>query len=254
MESIMDKIKYYIGLMAIAVLFNGCAPKYLYQTIHLSREIKINNEIAADAKVDSIINPYKMQLDSTMNAVLAYCDTELIKARPSSSLGNFFSDAIRYEAEKKSGGPVDVTLINYGGIRLNALSAGNITLGKVYELMPFDNQVVVLKMSGKVLADVLDYVAMQGGWPVSGVSFTIKKNSAVNIFIGNKAFDITATYTVAVSDYIANGGDNLSMLKLIPQQKIDLLMRDALVDYLKDMQAKGIHINANNTQRIKNVE
>lgn len=250
----MAKIKYFVGLIAVVVVLNGCAPKYLYQTIHVAREIKINEQIAADARVDSIINPYKMQLDSTMNAVLAYCDTELIKARPSSSLGNFFSDAIRYEAEKKSGVPVDVTLINYGGIRLNSLPAGNITLGKVYELMPFDNQVVILKMSGSVLADVLDYIATQGGWPVSGVSFTIKKNSAVNIFIGNKAFDITATYTIAISDYIANGGDNLSMLKSIPQQKIDLLMRDALVDYLKDMQTKGLHINANNTQRIKNVE
>ncbi len=254
MESIMDKIKHIFLALAVVVLLNACAPKYLYETVHVAKEIKINNEIATDYRVDSIINPYKMQLDSTMNAVLAYCDTELMKDRPSSSLGNFFSDAVRYEAEKKSGGPVDVTIINYGGIRLNSLPAGAITLGKVYELMPFDNQVVVLKIDGVILANVLDYIASQGGWPVSGVSFSIKKKSAVNIFIGNKAFDITATYTVAMSDYIANGGDNLSMLKSIPQQKIDLLMRDALIDYLKDMQTKGIHINANNTQRIKNVE
>ena len=254
MENIMDKIKYFFLAFVVVVVLDACAPKYLYQTIHVAKEIKINNEIASDSQVDSMIRPYKLQLDSTMNAVLAYADTELVKARPSSSLGNFFGDAIQYEAAKKSGGPVDVTIINYGGIRLNSLPAGDITLGKVYELMPFDNQVVILKINGTVLADVLDYIATQGGWPVSGVSFTIKKNSAVNIFIGNKAFDITATYTLAVSDYIANGGDNLAMLKTIPQQKLDLLMRDALIDYLKDMQAKGIHINANNTQRIKNVE
>ena len=120
--------------------------------------------------------------------------------------------------------------------------------------MPFDNQLVVLKIHGDTLATILDYIASQGGWPVSGVNFTIKKNNAVNIFIGDKAFDITQTYTLAVSDYIANGGDNLSMLKNIPQQKINYLVRDALIDYLKDLTKAGKKIVSNNTQRIKNVE
>ena len=253
MVNIMVKIKNYL-FVVILFLLGSCAPKYFYHTTHLSGEIKINKDYASDAQIDSLIYPYKAQLDSTMNAVLAICDTELTKNRPSSSLGNFFSDAIKYETEKRTGAAVDLVIINYGGIRLNMIPAGNITLGKVYELMPFDNQLVVLKIHGDTLATILDYIASQGGWPVSGVNFTIKKNNAVNIFIGDKAFDITQTYTLAVSDYIANGGDNLSMLKNIPQQKINYLVRDALIDYLKDLTKAGKKIVSNNTQRIKNVE
>jgi len=250
----MVKVKLLFIAVVFLLLISGCAPKYFYHTTHLSSELKITNEYQSDAQIDSLIYPYKAQLDSTMNIVLAVCDTILTKDKPSSNLGNFFCDAIKYIAEKKTGSSIDLAIVNYGGIRLNMISAGNITLGKVYELMPFDNQLVILKIKGDTLATVLDIIAAQGGWPVSGVNFTIKKNSAVNIFINNKTFDITQTYTLVVSDYIANGGDNLNMLKNIPQQKIGFLMRDALVDYLKDMNVQGHKIVANNTQRIKNVE
>lgn len=254
MENTMVKLKYSVFFLAVVLLLNACAPKYFYHTTHLSNEVKINKSIAPDAQIETLIHPYKAQLDSTMNLVLAISDTILTKDRPSSSLGNFFCDAILKAAEKKVGHPIDLSIVNYGGIRLGMIAAGNITLGKIYELMPFDNQLVILNIRGDSLAKVLDYIASQGGWPVGGVRFTIKKNSAVNIFINDKAFDITQNYSLLVSDYIANGGDNLSMLKNIPQQKLDYLMRDALIDYLKDLNLQGQHLKANNEQRIKNVE
>lgn len=250
----MVKIEYCLFFFAVILSLNACAPKFFYHTTHFSNEIKINNTIQADSQIETLIHPYKAQLDSTMNLVLVKSDSVLTKNRPSSSLGNFVSDAIRSAAEKKIAHPIDLAIVNYGGIRLGMIATGNITLGKVYELMPFDNQIILLNIRGDSLAKVLDYIASQGGWPVSGVNFSIKKNYAVNIFINNKAFDITQTYSLLVSDYIANGGDNLSMLKNIPQQNLNYLMRDALVDYLKDLNLQGQHLVGNNTQRIKNVE
>lgn len=215
---------------------------------------RINTDRLADSSLSALLKPYSDSVNKSMNDILGYNENTLEKKQPDGSLGSFMADAILYVAEKKFKAHVDAALVNSGGVRLNQLPAGNITRGKLYELMPFDNLIVLQKIKGTVLQEFLDHVAARGGWPIAGITMQIKNAKAVNIFIGEKKLDPTAEYTIANSDYIANGGDDVVMLKPIPQQNIGYLMRDALIEYVSDVTAKGKHITVNSSNRISHAE
>ena len=79
---------------------------------------------------------------------------------------------------------------NYGGIRINSVTDGDLTLGKVYEIMPFENALVVMDLNGDQVKLLLDRIAAYGGWPVSeGLNFEIADSTATNIVIQNKPWN-----------------------------------------------------------------
>ncbi|MBI1781613.1 MAG: 5'-nucleotidase C-terminal domain-containing protein [Sphingobacteriales bacterium] len=112
----------------------------------------------------------------------------------------------------------------------------------IYELSPFDNYIVILKLNGKVLQDFLTLSAIKGGWPIAGGSYIIKDKKATEVTIGGQSIDENKIYNVATIDYIANGGDDANMLRTIPQVNKNIIMRDAIVNYLKKLTAGGKHI------------
>jgi 2',3'-cyclic-nucleotide 2'-phosphodiesterase (5'-nucleotidase family) len=127
-------------------------------------------------------------------------------------------------------------------------------MGKVFELMPFDNAIVILELDGATTAKLFDKMSSAGGWPVAGASYEIKKDNAVNIHIQGKVFDITKTYRLAVTDYLANGGDNLDFLKGIPQHKCNIIYRDGIMEYVKALTAANQKINSQTEGRVKNAQ
>ena len=96
--------------------------------------------------------------------------------------------------------------MNHGGIRLNQLPEGNITTGRIYELMPFDNILIIQKVKGNVLQEFLDLIASHGGWPVAGLTMQIRNKKAIEVLVGGKTIDPEQVYTIVNSDYVANGG------------------------------------------------
>lgn len=241
----------YISFLLLALL-SACSSKVLvYKGHDEGKEIRvIQDSIGHSAHIDSLIYPYKIQLDAQMNEVLGVNDLEMTKEKPESSLGNFMADALLAETDSNCSSKADFAIVNYGGIRLPGMKQGDITRGKMFELMPFENKMVCLELDGPVTAQLFDYMARGGAWPIAGATYDIKKESAVNIRIGGKVFDITRHYRVALSDYLANGGDNLSFLKNIPQDDCHILLRDALIHYVKNQQ----HIHSEKTGRVKYVE
>lgn len=189
-----------------------------------------------------------------MNDVVGVCDESLEKKQPESSLGNFMVDAFFVMAAEKYNTKVDAAFMNYGGIRLNQLPAGNVTRGKIFELMPFDNLLVLQKIKGDVLQQFLDLTASKGGVPVAGLTMQIKDKKAVNVQIGGKALDAGAVYTIVNSDFVANGGDNADMLRRIPQVSNGYLMRDALFDYIRVLKSKGKNISGAVENRVTNAQ
>jgi 2',3'-cyclic-nucleotide 2'-phosphodiesterase (5'-nucleotidase family) len=170
-------------------------------------------------------------------------------------------DAFLAMAKEKYKTNVDVAMVNFGGIRLNQLPAGNVTTGKIFELMPFDNLLLLQKIKGSVLQQLCDLIAAKGGWPVAGMTMQIKDlpagqagKKAINITVGGKPLDPNAEYTVANSDFIANGGDNADMLRTVPQITNGYLMRDAIFDYIKMLKSQGKNITANIENRVTNAQ
>ena len=189
-----------------------------------------------------------------MNDVVAVSDVVLDKKQPEGNLGNFMADAMLAKAKEKYQVAVDLAVMNFGGIRLPSIPAGNITRGKIFELSPFDNIIVLQTLNGKQLQEFFNHVASRGGWPVSGMSYQIKNKQAVNIRIAGTAVDMNKLYTMAILDYVANGGDDANMLRKIAQVNHGYLFRDALIEYFTEMSSAGKRISSKTENRVSYAE
>lgn len=238
-------------ITTLFLVWAGISCNTVYQTTTLQyKTYRVGTGQRQDSAIGVFLQPYREQVDRTMNGVLGVNPENMDKKQPESTLGNFMTDAYYTMAMEKYNTRVDLAFMNYGGIRLNQLPAGNITVGKIFELMPFDNLLVLQKVKGKVLQQVLDLAASKGGWPVTGLSMQIQNNKAVNVIVGGRPLDPEADYTIVNSDFLANGGDNLDMLRSIPQISNGYLMRDALMDYIRKLNGEGKKIGASIENRV----
>ncbi len=249
------KKKSSIALFSLFLLFTGlsCNTSYQSQSL-LYKSYRINEAQQKDSSVLSFLQPYSENVNRTMNDVVGIADKSLDKKQPECTLGNFMVDAFLSMAADKYNTKVDVAFLNFGGMRLTQLPAGNVTNGKIFELMPFDNLLILQKLKGDVLQQMLDLTAAKGGWPVAGITMQIKDKKAVNVMVGGKPLDPGATYTTVNSDFVANGGDNADMLRTIPQITNGYLMRDAIFDYIKKLKSQGKNISANIENRVTNAQ
>jgi 2',3'-cyclic-nucleotide 2'-phosphodiesterase (5'-nucleotidase family) len=242
-------------VLFILFLFTGISCHTSYKAASLQyKDYRINPSQAPDAVMLSVIKPYSDSINKSMNDVVGIADKTLDKKAPEGTLGNFMADAFFVMAAEKFNTTIDVAFMNYGGIRLTQLPKGEVTRAKIFELMPFDNVLLLQRMKGTVLQKLLDHIAGRGGWPVAGMTMQIKNKKAVNVMIGGKPIDPDKMYTTANSDFVANGGDDAEMLRAIPQDNLGYLMRDALLDYIKRLRSQGKNISANEENRVTNAE
>lgn len=233
------KFHYLVLLLFLASCSHSyVATKYAYQ------EKNITGNADKDEKLAGIIQPYKDSLDKQMNVVLGVADDALTKTQPESDLGNFMCDLVLLKSRDYADVPVDFTFLNHGGIRLPSLPKGDITLGKLIELMPFENRIAIMQLKGTTIDTLFNFMASKGGWHISGARYKIKNNAAIDITINGQSLNPNKTYSVAVSDYLAQGGDNCYMLKGLPYTDTRKTIRDALIEGLQQMTAKGQHVKS----------
>ena len=213
----------------------------------------IDPTIKKDSAMIVFLKDYRDSILRSMGTVIGFSTTGLSKHQPESGLGNLMTDALKTIGEQVFGEHINASFINYGGVR-SYLPKGNITLGNIFELMPFDNLLVLQKVKGDSLLSLLNHIAAKNGWPLSGITMAIKEKRAVNILLEGKPLSIDSNYTIANSDYIANGGDDTNMLKVFPQQKKGYLIRDALIAYVKLLTDQGNPIDAKIEKRIVYVD
>ncbi len=243
------------AFLFLLLVFTGlsCNTTYQSQTLQY-KTYRISDGEQKDSSMLSFLQPYSSNVNKTMNDVVGVADVSMDKKQPECTLGNFLVDAFLFMAAEKFNTNVDVAFLNFGGMRLTQLPAGNVTNGKIFELMPFDNLLILQKLKGDVLQQFLDLIAAKGGWPVAGITMQIKDKKAVNVMVGGKPLDPNATYTTVNSDFIANGGDNADMLRTVPQVTNGYLMRDAIFDYIKKLKGQGKSISAKIENRVTNAQ
>jgi len=240
-------------VFSLSVIFSACDPSFMPVKAAYN-DYAITGTLPRDSSLIQLLKPYSDSVNANMNEVVAVSDMALIKKQPDGSLGKFMADAMLFAARKNWSIPVDAAFVNSGGVRISQLPKGPVTSGKVFELMPFDNILILQQMSGDALQQFLNFVAAKGGWPVAGIAFQIHNGKATNVLIGGTPLDKAKTYTIANSDYIANGGDDAEMLKSIPQQNTGYLMRQAIFDYIADLKKSGKNISVTSETRISNAQ
>jgi len=241
-----------IFLCILCISIWSCSTSKTYITDLKPKTTEVDQDYQEDAKIAALIAPYQKEVSAQMDEVIGTLEHNLSKRRPNSNLGNWFADALRDEASLIFKGKVDFALQNYGGIRIPGLSKGDITVGNIFELMPFDNKLLILTCDGATIKKLTDRIAEKGGWPISsGLSFSIVENHSEDVMINGVALDPSATYVAAIPDYIANGGDNCDFLIDMERMDTEKYVRDIIIDHLRREHQEGLTQSADKTKRIK---
>jgi 2',3'-cyclic-nucleotide 2'-phosphodiesterase (5'-nucleotidase family) len=243
----MVKLKNYNTPLIRFVLFLtfsislSCSPAKPYVTRIEGSEIVIKAQNGESHDVEALIKPYRDKIDGDMNAVLAFAPQTIDRSGEwQSPLGNLFADATLHKAEtlfeSKENKSVDFCMLNAGGLR-SVIPKGQVTVRTAYQIMPFENNVVVVEMDSIQLLEMLSYIiAEKRPHPLSGITFTIDKNQRPkNISVAGKAFNAGKIYYVATNDYLYSGGDSMLFFgKSRKMYDLDYKLRDVLIDYFKN--------------------
>lgn len=197
----------------------------------------IDGRVGPDTALLAELSPYRTQVAATVAEVLAVAPERLVKARPESALGALASDAILAAARQRSDHPVQMAMLNHGGLRA-PIAAGDVTMGAIYELMPFENAVSVLQLTGTKVLELADQIASRGGEPIAGFSFVIDgpDGGARDVLVDGSPVQPDARYWLATADFIANGGGGFSALAdPLAREDFDHLVRDAIIEYVREV-------------------
>jgi 5'-nucleotidase len=217
--------KYFIALIIGAGLI-ACSA---VNTITVASEpVAITSQYDTPNAIDSMIAPFKMEMDAQMDSVIAIAEHDYTKGRPGGALNNWSADVIfSYYSSTSQGLKPQFCLLNVGGLR-NHISQGDVPLGDIYKLMPFDNEIVAVEMPLSSIAEIETYLKKSGGEPISGA-----KIEAGKLKIQNMHSEATS-YWIVTSDYLFNGGDNMDFFEQhLSVHHTGILMRDIMIDEAK---------------------
>lgn len=212
----------------------------------------INSQVEEDSSIIRYYLPYKQKMESEMNRVIAFAEDNLYRTRSEaeSSAGNFFVDAL-LEIGKTLDSDVQFSIATKFGIRAD-IKKGDVTIGNIYEFMPFENYITILEIKGSEMANLLQFMANTGGQPIAGMTMKIKDGKPVDVFIQGQPFDINKNYKLVTYDYLANGGDRiLGLDNPISRKDSGILVRNGLIDYLKKLTSEGKTINTKLDGRVQ---
>lgn len=245
-------------LLALLILLSATSCSHKRWSILQSSSVKIAIDSTANALADksytAYLQPFKQKVDGQMNEVIGQAAETMKGHAPESLLSNFSADVYLQTATNFQGENVDIAIVNLGGLR-TVVPAGDITVRKVFELMPFENELVLLWLKGDKLNELLQYFASMGGEGVSGLRMEIKDGKAVNITINDKPLDPTKVYSIVTNDYLAGGNDKMVQLAQAEKRvNTGIKVRTMLLNYIKNETKKGNKIQSKLDGRIKSVE
>lgn len=202
--------------------------------------IPVNSRL--DSKIDKdfsdIIDVYSATVTEKMSEVIGNCPYAIRKGNPESPLGNLTADGLIWMAKEYYNVDADVSLYNTGGIRAE-ISKGELTLGDVYAVYPFDNVLSVLTLKGKDMKTLFDHVASGGGMPVNkAVKLVISNNKVKSVTINGQPIDENKTYKVATIDYLVNTG-RYGLDNAITRNDSAEIIRDWFGEYFRHLSAQN---------------
>lgn len=219
-----------------------------------SNQHKIDSSITEDKAISDMLAPYAENVKKQMASVIGQAKETINKEGPGAGrLGMLITDIIRQQSAKTLGHKVDLAFQNNGGLRAE-IPAGEITIGTIYRLMPFDNELAIVELSGTDVTELFESMGASikdFGAAISGAELTFQDKKLVKAKIDGKDIDPKATYTLALTDYLYKGGGEYPILRRGKNYKIvGLLLRDAIINYIKSEQAENRVITTPASPRI----
>ncbi len=215
----------------------------------------VDSTLNGDALTAAYIAPYKDSLQAVMGEVLGYNRAALIKKKPETPLSNFVSDLLLEaglqelrQMEAKTYPAVSV--VNIKGLRTQ-LPEGEVNVGNIFELMPFENQMVILEMKGKDIRDLYSHIGASNGDGLGGGRLEYSDGQLVSATVDNRKIVDDGHYYVVTSDYLAAGGDHYTMFaraetKYVSSKKI----RDLIIDHIRELTKNNRMIDPSTSHRV----
>ena len=196
-----------------------------------------------DAEAAKFIAPYQHKVDSIMGPVVGSVAHDMTRHRPESELSNLLSDILVWGGRQFNEQPV-FSVYNMGGIRAD-FAKGDINVGDVSEVAPFENKICFLTLTGEKVLELFQQIAHRGGEGVShAVRMVITRDGKLKgVTLNGEPVDPAKSYRIATLDYLAEGNDQLVAFKsgtdvVAPKSK-ENNVRYIIMDYFREMKAQG---------------
>lgn len=208
--------------------------------VQTQKNITINQDLKDNEDFAKFIEPYTQKLNKEMNQKISYTQVDLTKEGDNSNLGNLLADytfeGANVWAKANLNKNIDAALINIGGIR-TTIGKGDILLKNVFEVMPFENEVIIVKFKGSDLQGLFDYYAKNlKNNPVSHLYIETNDGNILKSLINGNPVNPTQDYYIATSDYLALGGDNMKFFAKGQSISTGIKLRDLFIEYFKKNQ------------------
>ncbi len=232
-----------IVLFITIVLLASCRERPLELAAIQGTQIEITDSLGELDSISNFIDPYRKHVNKVLDSTLAYAPYTISKndGELNSTAGNLLADLLYIKTnpiyQSRTGNQIDFVLLNHGGIR-NVISKGPVSARTAYEIMPFDNIIVVVEMKGRAVRDLVQFLIRSGrAHPLSGIEITLTQESALqSVNINGKPFDENRTYHVGTVNYLVEGGDDMGFFKEGQSvTSMNYLLRNAIIDYFRDV-------------------
>lgn len=235
-------------LYGIVILsFSGCKEQNDKTSASLEvskiegKQLSVEKSLTEDEEIKTFIAPYKDRIKDEMNKVLSYTPNTLSKfdGEYNTAIGNMMADAVLEITNpvfnQRTGNNIDGVLLNHGGIR-SSINRGDINTKTAYNIMPFENEAVVVELKGAQILKMFEYLSKSKvAHPVAGMQLILKKNNQIKSgLIQGKKVDPNKSYFIVTNDYLMDGGDHMNFFaKRESETFLDYKLRNVFIDYFK---------------------
>lgn len=244
-----------LALLILALLIGSCTPK-LSHYIASQEQITIDSTSSIDSSIYKTISPYRDSLNKIMDQPIGKSTHVLNSYKPESPLSNFVADlmleaGINFIKEHGEQQLPSVAVVNTKGLRA-PLPQGVVTVGNIYEIMPFENSMVAVQLTGLQMQELFNHMVSEGGDGLSGASFIMSPPHAKEVLVGKEKLNDEQLYWVFTSDYIADGGDHYTIFG----ESDNIIyspytIRDLIMKKVQDLQRMDLSVDPSTLIRIK---
>jgi len=191
-----------------------------------------SNKIENDAEMEAFLKPYREEIKQKTETVIGKLNVDLVWSK-NSTLGRFAAMAMLEKSRDYSGINVDFSVLNNGGLR-REICKGDLRVKDIYELMPFDNYIVVLSLNGEKTQKVCEEI-FKHKLSIANLKIIYnKKTKDVKCFINDEIINVDKTYYISTINYLYSVGEGVPTLKQAKMEKemMNKLFRDAIIEYV----------------------
>lgn len=218
-----------------------------------AKQTTVDASIPDDPAVEKMLAPYSEKVRA-LSLVIGKLEGALKKdGVGAGSLGNFVTDGMRAQAEARLGKPVTLAIMNAGGLRKNEISPGELRASDIFELLPFENALVLVEVNGTQLLKLLQ-VATRDAQSGARIHFKWNDQNRAEFLSGKliddsgreQEIDPAKLYTVVTIDYLLNLGTGAYALLQEAKSRtpLNITLRDAIMNYVRAETSAGRNIRS----------